>query len=74
MKSRLEGLQPVVYLRRRDMISVYWGELFALTERAELYQVLLWVIAAIAVTLAWEPQTLTQGRKSPGADETDASR
>lgn len=56
------------------MISVYWGELFALTERAELYQVLLWVIAATAVTLTWGPQTLTQGRKSPGADETDASR
>ena len=52
----------------------FTGELFALTERAELYQVLLWVIAATAVTLTWGPQTLTQGRKSPSADETDASQ
>jgi membrane protease YdiL (CAAX protease family) len=41
----------------------FTGELFALTARAERYQVLLWVVAAIAVTLIWGPKTLTRQRE-----------
>lgn len=35
------------------------GELFELTARAELYQFMLWVAAAIVVTIVWGPKMLT---------------
>jgi hypothetical protein len=35
------------------------GELFELTERVELYQFMLWIAAAIVVTVVWGPKTLT---------------
>lgn len=38
------------------------GELFELTARAELYQFMLWVAAAIVVTIVWRPRTLTHKR------------
>jgi membrane protease YdiL (CAAX protease family) len=42
----------------------FTGELFAVTERAEFYQVLLLVVAAIAVTIVWGPKTLTRRQTS----------
>jgi len=36
------------------------GELFALTERADFYQVVVWAMAAIAVIAIWGPKTLTR--------------
>jgi membrane protease YdiL (CAAX protease family) len=36
------------------------GELFALTERADFYQVVVWALAAIAVVAIWGPKTLTR--------------
>jgi hypothetical protein len=35
------------------------GELFELTEQAELYQFILWIAAAIVVIVVWGPKTLT---------------
>jgi hypothetical protein len=35
------------------------GELFELTEQAELYQFMLWIAAAIVVTAVWGHKTLT---------------
>jgi membrane protease YdiL (CAAX protease family) len=36
------------------------GELFELTARAELYQFVLWIAAAIVVIAVWGPKTLTR--------------
>lgn len=36
------------------------GELVALTPRAELYSILLWIVAAIIVTVMWGARTLTR--------------
>ena len=36
------------------------GELFALTERADFYQIVVWAMAAIAVIAIWGPKTLTR--------------
>jgi hypothetical protein len=36
------------------------GELFELTARAELYQFILWIAAAIVVTAVWGAKTLTR--------------
>lgn len=44
----------------------FMGELFELSARAELYQVLLWIVAAIAVTIIWGPKILT--RRSESSD------
>ena len=38
----------------------FMGELFGLSDRAELYQVLLWVAAAMTITIIWGPKTLTR--------------
>jgi membrane protease YdiL (CAAX protease family) len=38
----------------------FMGELFELTARAELYQFILWIAAAIVVTAVWGPKTLTR--------------
>ncbi|MGD2205693.1 MAG: CPBP family intramembrane metalloprotease, partial [Anaerolineae bacterium] len=35
------------------------GELFELAERAEFYQFMLWIAAAIVVTVVWGSKTLT---------------
>jgi membrane protease YdiL (CAAX protease family) len=40
------------------------GELFALSARAEVYQCLLWIAAAAAVTAVWGPGTLTARSRS----------
>jgi CAAX protease family protein len=40
----------------------FTGELVALTPRAELYSILLWVVAAIIVTVIWGAKTLTHGQ------------
>lgn len=42
------------------------GELFELTARADVFLILLWIVAAVAVTLAMGPETLT--RQSGGQD------
>jgi membrane protease YdiL (CAAX protease family) len=42
------------------------GELLQLTQRAELYTVVAWIIAAAAVTLVWGPRTLTRPTASAG--------
>lgn len=36
------------------------GELFALTERADFYQIVVWAVVAIAVVLVWGPKTLVR--------------
>jgi membrane protease YdiL (CAAX protease family) len=36
------------------------GELFALTERADFYQIVVWAMAAILVVLIWGPKTLAR--------------
>ena len=36
----------------------FTGELFTLTERAEVYQTAAWAIIAIAIITFWEPKTL----------------
>lgn len=36
------------------------GELFELTARAELFSILFWILAAIAVTIFWGPQNLVR--------------
>jgi membrane protease YdiL (CAAX protease family) len=38
----------------------FTGELVALSPRAELYSILLWIIAAIVVTVIWGAKTLTR--------------
>jgi len=38
------------------------GELFALTQRAELVYVLSWIAAALGVVAIWGPETLTRGK------------
>jgi len=38
------------------------GELYELSGRAELYYILLWIVAAVAVTVIWGPRTLTHRR------------
>lgn len=43
----------------------FTGELFSLTERAQFYQVLLFIVAAIAVTVIWGSKTLTRQQKTP---------
>lgn len=50
------------------------GELFELTKRAELYQFLLWVAAAIVVTLIWEPETLIRKKKNPHRVTSEITR
>ena len=40
----------------------FTGELFALTPQAELYQIVVWAVAAIVVTVVWGPDTLTRKR------------
>jgi membrane protease YdiL (CAAX protease family) len=40
------------------------GELYELSERAELWQFLLWIAAAIFVTAVWGSKTLTRERKN----------
>jgi membrane protease YdiL (CAAX protease family) len=42
----------------------FTGELFTATERAELFQVLLLTVAALAVIVVWGPKTLTRGQVS----------
>ena len=39
-------------------------ELFTLTERAFTYSIILWYLAAIAITLIWGPNTLTRQNKT----------
>jgi membrane protease YdiL (CAAX protease family) len=39
------------------------GELFELSERAELYQFALWIAMAIVVTIVWGPRTLTRNNE-----------
>jgi membrane protease YdiL (CAAX protease family) len=41
------------------------GELFALSERAELFLFLLWILAAIVITIIWGHKTLTRQAKHP---------
>jgi membrane protease YdiL (CAAX protease family) len=41
------------------------GELFALSARADLYQVGVWAIAAICVVVYWRPKTLTKRDVKP---------
>jgi membrane protease YdiL (CAAX protease family) len=43
----------------------YSGELFALTDRAEIYQSVLWAVFVIAVVAIWGPMTLTHNRVQP---------
>ncbi len=38
----------------------FTGELIALTERADVYLIPLWFIAAIVITVIWGPKTLTR--------------
>ena len=48
------------------------GELFVLSERAELFLFLLWVLAAIAITIIWGHKTLTrQAKHSDRAKKRD---
>jgi hypothetical protein len=43
----------------------FTSELVALTPRAELYSMLLWVVAAFGVTLIWGAKTLTREQGTP---------
>lgn len=69
------GLIPVAILytwiynnNRRSIFSAvlfhftvnFVGELFVLSERAELFQFLLWILAAIAITIIFGHKTLTR--------------
>lgn len=36
------------------------GELFALTERADFYQIVVWAVVATAVVVVWGPRTLVR--------------
>jgi membrane protease YdiL (CAAX protease family) len=40
----------------------FTGELIAATKRTDFYAVLLWITAAIVVTIIWEPRSLTRKR------------
>ena len=40
----------------------FTGELIAITERADTISILLWVIAAIGITILWGPNTFTRQR------------
>ncbi|HEC35581.1 MAG TPA: CPBP family intramembrane metalloprotease [Anaerolineae bacterium] len=42
----------------------FTGRLFELGVKAEPYQVLMWVVAAIAVTIIWGPETLTRRQRA----------
>jgi len=46
----------------------FTGELFAMTERAEFFQIFLLTAAAIAVTVVWGTKTLTRGQDCPDSD------
>jgi membrane protease YdiL (CAAX protease family) len=50
----------------------FTGELFVATERAEFYQVLLLIVAAMSVTVVWGPKTLTRQQKSPDSAKKSA--
>jgi membrane protease YdiL (CAAX protease family) len=42
-----------------------FGELFALSEQAEMYNFILAVVAVVLVVIIWGPRTLTRGKKEP---------
>ena len=42
-------------------MSNFVGELFELTEAAELYQFILWIALSIFVVAIWGPKKLTRG-------------
>lgn len=41
----------------------FTGELIALSERADMYAILLWFVAAIGITVIWGPKTFTRQPK-----------
>ena len=38
----------------------FTGELIAITERADAYSILLWIVVAVAITVFWGPKTFTR--------------
>lgn len=49
------------------------GELFELTARAELFYIIFWILAAIAVTVFWGPQNLVRNGQNMERTENSPS-
>jgi membrane protease YdiL (CAAX protease family) len=50
------------------------GELFELTARAELFYIIFWILAAIAVTIFWGPQNLVRNGRNMEKSECSQSQ
>jgi membrane protease YdiL (CAAX protease family) len=66
--------------RRSTLSAVFFhfsvnfvGELFELTARAELFYIILWILAAIAVTVFWGPQNLVRNGQNMERAENSPS-
>jgi len=44
-----------------------FGEMFALSEQAEVYNFVIGILAVIGVVTIWGPKTLTRGNKAVGS-------